>query len=90
MGFFESMRQFFVSIGELIATQRYIEQIEFANDEVLIRFLGNLRYIIGDVPYNLIFLSIQIGGAVIIFKLLRQVLNMIAPLIPGLGNLRFS
>ena len=90
MDFIDTIKQFFSSIGALTTVRWEIEAVDFVNDDIIFRFLGNLRYIIGDVPYNLIFLSIQIGGVMIIYKLIRNVVNVILTLIPGLKDIRFG
>lgn len=61
-----------------------IDNVKFDSTNTLYKFLGMVRYVIGDNMYNLLCILMYVGLLVTLYKLIIIVINIISNLIPGL------
>ena len=64
-----------------------MDDIVFGSNNVVVLFLGNVRYVIGDQLYVLIFVMFTILGSFAFYKLVRTAFTMVMDMIPMIRHL---
>ena len=63
-----------------------LDAVTFTDDSLIYQFFGALRYIMGDVVYVMLMLSLTIGASFLLYKLFKKLFNFIISVIPGISG----
>jgi len=61
-----------------------IDNIQFSEDLIITRFLALVHYIAGTPLYTMLGMFLTIGAGLLLWSLIKIVINAISSLIPGL------
>lgn len=83
---FQRLIEWFNSIGNTIAISLngYIQKIidiKFSENTLIYKVVGTIRYIAGDYVFNIILAIIYIGVALLIFKVVMLIIDIIHKLL---------
>lgn len=63
-----------------------LDNVQFNDTFILTKVFGLLHYIMGDIMYSFFCILIQIGCGLLLWKLIKIVVNAVASVIPGISG----